>query len=322
MYGKYFLTDEFTSTYQFRTLESNGAGGWTASLIGTLGRSIVVAFGEDRWGELYCADYSNGGIYKFAGTACSPVASINENDTIYVCDTINPYVLRTPDGNGFHYEWFLDGNAVGNSDNDTLLITQGGTYTVVATDPNACTATSAPVLVIYSGPPAVNITDLDTFYCIYHGQDTLTGTPIGGTFSGPGLTGPANRYFSPVLAGPGDHTITYTFTDFTTGCVNSVSAVTHVDLCTSVPNTSFAAGLTLYPNPNSGSFSLDFYLDQSNPIELEVTDVTGRIVYREWMHAEPGVQHLSIDLSDRAKGIYNLKLTGQGGIITRRFAIK
>src|SRR6185295_1757441 len=93
MYGKYFFTDEYTSTYQFRTLQPNGTGGWTANLIGSLGRSTVVAFGVDRWGELYCADYGNGGIYRFQGTACSPVAAINDNDTIYVCDTINPYVL-------------------------------------------------------------------------------------------------------------------------------------------------------------------------------------------------------------------------------------
>src|SRR6185295_17282604 len=84
MYGKYFLTDEFTGTYQFRTLEPNGSGGWTGTQIGVLGRSTVVAFGEDRWGELYCADYGNGGIYKFEGATCSPVASVSDNDTIYV----------------------------------------------------------------------------------------------------------------------------------------------------------------------------------------------------------------------------------------------
>lgn len=322
MYGKYFFTDEFTSTYQFRTLEPNGNGGWTATMLGSLGRSTVVAFGEDRWGELYCADYGNGGIYRFEGTACSPVAAINDNDTIYVCDTINPYVLRTPAGNGYHYEWFLDGNAIGNSDNDSLLITQAGTYYVVAGDTSNCTATSAPVLVIYSGLPSVNITGLDTFYCVYHEQDTLTGTPIGGTFSGPGLFGPANRYFDPALAGPGDPAITYTFTDFTSGCVNSVTTTTHVDLCTGTAMHTFIQHFSLYPNPNTGMFSLEMYMDRTKQLNVSVYDMTGRSVFEEVLHAEAGAQSFSINLSQLSKGIYNLKLSGEEGLITKRLIIE
>ena len=323
MFGKYFFTDEFTSTYQFRTLEPNGTGGWTGTLIGTFGRSTVVAFGEDRWGELYCADYNTGGIYRFAGTACSPVATINESDTIYVCDTINPYVLRTPNGYGFQYEWFQDGNPVSNSDNDTLMITQGGNYYVIATDTTSgCSATSTPVLVIYAGPPSVSITGLDTFYCVYHDQDTLTGTPIGGTFSGPGMNGPANRYFDPALAGPGDHTITYTFTDFTTGCVNSTSVMTHVDLCTSTPDQTFIPRFNLYPNPGSGRITLDLFLEKSIPLNVQVTDITGRVVYTEIMHTEAGVQSISLNLSNLSNGIYNLKLSGENGVVARRFVIE
>lgn len=322
MYGKYFFTDEFTSTYQFRTLEPNGTGGWTGTLIGTFGRSVVVAFGEDRWGELYCADYNNGAIYRFAGTACSIVASINNaDDTIYVCDTINPYLLRTPSGNHFHYEWFQDGNSIGN-DNDSLSISQGGIYYVIATDSNACSATSDPVLVIYAGPPAVNVTGLDSFYCVDWGQDTLTGTPIGGTFSGTGLTGPGNRFFDPALAGPGDYVITYTFTDFTTGCVNSTTATTHVDLCTLSPEQSLIRRFNLYPNPNNGNFTMEFYLDRTKPLQTEITDVTGRVVYTDVIHVESGVQTVSLNLSHLAKGIYNLKLSGDDGVMAKHFVIE
>jgi len=53
-----------------------------------------------------------------------------------------------------------------------------------------------------------SITGLDSIYCSDGSSVTLTGTPEGGEFSGPGMTG-AN--FDPVAAGSGEHTITYEY---------------------------------------------------------------------------------------------------------------
>jgi gliding motility-associated-like protein len=52
-----------------------------------------------------------------------------------------------------------------------------------------------------------SFTGLDDTYCIDDAASTLTGDPIGGTFSGPGMTG---AVFDPSDAGVGVHTITYT----------------------------------------------------------------------------------------------------------------
>ena len=51
-----------------------------------------------------------------------------------------------------------------------------------------------------------SFTGLDPTYCIDDAAVTLTGTPDGGTFSGPGMTGDE---FDPAAAGVGVHTITY-----------------------------------------------------------------------------------------------------------------
>ena len=50
------------------------------------------------------------------------------------------------------------------------------------------------------------LSGLDSVYCADDAAVTMTGTPVGGTFSGSGVTG---DQFDPVAAGPGDYTITY-----------------------------------------------------------------------------------------------------------------
>ncbi|MDF7812983.1 gliding motility-associated C-terminal domain-containing protein [Hymenobacter sp. YC55] len=57
--------------------------------------------------------------------------------------------------------------------------------------------------------------------CLPAGNVTLTATPAGGTFSGPGVSGST---FSPTTAGPGTHTITYTLAD-SLGCGSAVQTV-------------------------------------------------------------------------------------------------
>src|SRR4029079_18267146 len=136
-------------------------------------------------------------------------------------------------------------------------------------------------------------------------QAHLIGSPIGGSFSGPGITGIGNLYFDPGMAGAGDYTITYHYTSHVTGCSNTASSQVHVDLCSGISE-SFLQRFGLYPNPNAGTFTLEFYLDKSEPISAEISDVTGRSVYSEDMHAEAGLQTMSMNVSHLAKGIYNL----------------
>ncbi len=56
----------------------------------------------------------------------------------------------------------------------------------------------------------------------------LSGQPMGGTYTGPGVS---NNIFDPAAAGPGAHTITYTFID-SKGCEDSVSSQQSVDSVT------------------------------------------------------------------------------------------
>ena len=74
-----------------------------------------------------------------------------------------------------------------------------------------------------SGSPNVTFAGLATSYCITDPSVTLTGSPTGGTFTGPGVS---SNQFNPSVAGSGSHNITYSYTDGN-GCTgNSTQNVT------------------------------------------------------------------------------------------------
>ncbi len=66
----------------------------------------------------------------------------------------------------------------------------------------------------------------DESTCLTYDQIILEGySPPGGIWSGPGITDPVYGVFDPALAGPGSHTLTYTFVDDMSGCINTPTKV-------------------------------------------------------------------------------------------------
>ncbi|MDB4175640.1 hypothetical protein N9766_04725, partial [Flavobacteriaceae bacterium] len=100
-----------------------------------------------------------------------------------------------------------------------------GTYTVTYTTAGSC-PNSSSVSVTVNALPTVTFT-APTDLCLDAGNQTnqTGGSPIGGLYSGPGVTDTGdgiNYSFDPAAAGVGTHTITYNFTDGN-GCSGSAS---------------------------------------------------------------------------------------------------
>ncbi|MCF8297939.1 MAG: right-handed parallel beta-helix repeat-containing protein [Saprospiraceae bacterium] len=110
------------------------------------------------------------------------------------------------------------------------------TYTY--TDANGCSNFTTASSTI-NALPIVSFSGLMSDYCIDATASTLAGTPIGGTFSGTGITG---NSFNPATAGSGVHQIIYTYTDGN-ACVNSDTNTTIVN---TLPIVSFTGLMTDY----------------------------------------------------------------------------
>ena len=118
----------------------------------------------------------------------------------------------------------------------TPSISSTTTYYVDATSVlGGCTSTPRTSVVATVHPlPAVSFTGLNPQYDLSDPASILIGSPLGGTFSGPGIAGIT---FTPSSAGVGTHTIDYTYSD--AFCTNISSQVTEVS------NYDFKAGAKL-----------------------------------------------------------------------------
>jgi sugar lactone lactonase YvrE len=147
----------------------------------------------------------------------SPVVNCNVG-TMYVCLNQFPFILSnvTPAGGIFSGTGVSDGRfnaAVAGVGDHTV------TYTV--TDPSTGCSSSCAFTVNVKPLPVVNCNVGTMYVCQNQAPFVLSNvSPAGGTFSG---TGVSNGMFNPATAGVGSHTVTYTYTDQSTGCDNSCS---------------------------------------------------------------------------------------------------
>jgi len=144
----------------------------------------------------------------------------------------------------------------------------------------------------------------------------LTATPAGGTFSGNNIT--TEGVFSPEEAPLGWNIITYTYED-ENGCENTATDSIYVDQCVGVYNSfNSDASLTVFPNPNSGSFNLN---SSQTVQKVELINQIGQIVYAETV----GLNDVKIN-TNIERGIYFVKVSlldnnGETNIVYKKILI-
>jgi hypothetical protein len=189
----------------------------------------------------------------------------------------------------------------------TLTVSSSGTYYVSVTDANGCEG-SDTITVTINTPPTVSGTASSTTVCLDDANVTLTGSPAGGTWSGPGVTG---NSFDPSV-GVGTQTLTYSYTD-TTGCFGTADVAVTVNACVGVAENTLAEGVKVYPNPNNGVFTLAINATVGDVV-IEVLDMQGRVVYAS---NENNVQTgftKQIGLETASSGMYMLRMTSANQI--------
>ena len=316
------------TTYTVTGTDANGCTN-TATVSIAVNPLPTVSLGPDIsqcMGNVMLDAQNPGATYLWSSSATTQTIIVSSSGTYYVVvtdangcsnsDTINvnfnagPIVDLGNDITQCGGTVLLDAGNVGstylwntNAVTQTISVSTSGTYSVVVTNSSGCTGSDS-VNVTINPLPAVSGTSTATTMCLSDAAATLTGTPTGGTWSGPGVSGSS---FNPAAAGAGTQTATYTYID-SLGCTNTATVVITVNGCASVTESNLASGVTVFPNPNNGTFIISVNASIGE-MQIEMTDMQGRIIYSS---NEKNVQSgftKQIFLDEIASGIYILKLT-------------
>lgn len=169
-------------------------------------------------------------------------------------------------------------------------------------------------------PVPVSMTPLAASYDILQGNVTLTGTPAGGVFSGPGVTG---NIFDPAAAGiGGPYVIHYIYTD-NNGCTANTSDTTYVFTSLGTfGEFDFKNQIRVYPNPAFSQINVDINLVPGiSEVFTGIYDIVGKLVLSDKRSAE-GTYHAQFDISHLAPGTYIVRTDIGGSIHSERIIVQ
>lgn len=173
------------------------------------------------------------------------------------------------------------------------------TYTVSSMN-GSCSGTQTHQVVV---KPLPVIDFAISSACVNDPPFVLNATPMGGTYSGPGISG---NMFDPQLAGAGLFIITYSVTN-NYGCSATTQSTVEVLTCTGVQNLTNESGVNIFPNPGNGLVQVQ----SSKTIrEIIVSDASGRLV----KIIEGNAVTATVDISNEVPGLYLFDIRLEGNI--------
>ena len=86
--------------------------------------------------------------------------------------------------------------------------------------------------------------------------------------------------------------------------------------------TSNLTEVEVYPNPTEGELNVHFSVPANEAVEIQIQDVTGKIVNDQFVKAVAGSNLVLLDATTLSSGIYFLKIQAGNAIKTSQFVVK
>ncbi|MCH8317735.1 MAG: T9SS type A sorting domain-containing protein, partial [Bacteroidetes bacterium] len=107
------------------------------------------------------------------------------------------------------------------------------------------------------------------------------------------------------------------------GCSGGDTIV--ITVVTDVNELSYIKNISIYPNPTTGKFVIEFNITEKHYIEIKLFSISGQLLYREAINpiisGKKYTYSNEIDLN-LASGVYYLKIKGEDGVINREIVVE
>lgn len=119
---------------------------------------------------------------------------------------------------------------------------------------------------------------------------------------------------------PGTYTISLTAINY--NCTTNVSqSIVVVEFGVGIEEVLSDADLNIYPNPNTGQFTVELELEEASDLQVELNNVLGQRVYRQELQQQR-YWRKEFDMTSYASGIYVLSIATERGVLQRRIIIE
>lgn len=228
--------------------------------------------------------------------------------------TGNSIMVGIPSNPNLSYLW---------STGDTtsmITATSSGNLSLTATDSNNCSASDDIVVTQLAVPVAGFSVDSSNCPMIMFTDNSMDATSWSWNFgdgsNGSSMQNPSHNYGN---SQPGVYNVTLVVTNI---CGTDTLQLP-VDLNCIVGLQPLISDLevTLYPNPTTGLFKIEFS-DLRQDAEVEIFDMGGQMVWRRSIEDPQGGHEQLIDLSDKASGIYMVRMTVGNYQVSKRVVVE
>lgn len=267
-------------------------------------------------------------VYTNAGVTCTgtprtftitvnPIPTVNAVANFAACHNTTAAAAFSGATTGTVFNWTNSNPAIGlpasgsgNISFTALNTTSAPVTATITVTPSftnggtTCVGTPTSFVITVNPLPVVTTGALPGRICISDTLVRLNGTPVGGSWSGFGISG---FNFMPPATDVGTWPITYTYAD-ANGCVNRASTTVTVLACEERNRDLDNGAVILYPNPNSGQFNLRVNSTRFNVLGMKVYNTTGQLVYVNQWRGLVFARVIPVNLNNLAAGTYMVRL--------------
>ena len=106
------------------------------------------------------------------------------------------------------------------------------------------------------------------------------------------------------------------------GCDTEAGIVVEYVDCTGINELANNVDVKVYPNPSNGVYNIKLNSNENIEVEILVLSTSGSLVYKKENISLNGETNIKIDISNYAKGVYQLLIRGEKGLINKKLVAK